>query len=126
MPSPACGKVTMSLKSVLALAILAIIGPAHAQTVSLKDLRFGAGAPVAAIEVNNDTQDQLQYVMVECVLFDANGMGLEVRQAPVENIGPAAAATGEVRFATVNPNVGLTAKCRIADRMRVATSPESA
>lgn len=113
-------------KAALALAALAIAGAAQAQTVTLHGLRTLVGAPVAVVEVKNDTPDHLQYVMVECVLFDANGVGLEVRQTAIENIGAGATAFGEVGFVTVNPRVGLATKCRIADRLRVERMAPSA
>jgi hypothetical protein len=117
---------TLFRKTALTLAGLAIAGAAHAQTVTLHGLRTVVDAPVALVEVKNDTRDQLKYIMVECALFDANGVGLEVRQAAVENIGPGATASGEVGFVTVNSTVGLSAKCIIADRMRADTIATSA
>jgi hypothetical protein len=115
----------MWVQTGLALAAVAVPWAAAAQSVTLSDLRTGAGGPVAAVAVTNDTPDTLQYVMVQCALFDATGMGLEVRQAEVEDIGPGATASGEVRFVTTNPNVGLTAKCAIADRVRRDARPDA-
>jgi len=98
--------------------LLAAAGAADAQTVALRQLGTTGPTPVAIVEVTNQTPAAMQYALVECVLFDANHVAIDVRRAAIENIGAAASAVGEVRFLSPNPMTGLSTVCRVADSVR--------
>ncbi len=98
--------------------LLAAAGAADAQTVALRQLRTTGPTPVAIVEVTNQTPAAMQYALVECVLFDANHVAIDLRRAGIENIGAGGSAVGEVRFLSSNPMTGLSTMCRVADSVR--------
>src|SRR5262252_5831810 len=55
-----------------ALTLSAVGSAAHAQTVELRQLRTTERAPIAIVEVTNQTPGTMKYILVECVLFGPN------------------------------------------------------
>src|SRR3989442_1345427 len=94
--------------------LLAAAGAADAQTVALRQLRTTGPTPVAIVEVTNQTPAAMQYALVECVLFDANHVAIDLRRAGIENIGAGGSAEGLAIFQRPTTSLAdIDASCRI-------------